>query len=455
MPRPLVLCFAAAALVGLTACEDDGRIVFGTDTSATIDAQLRAAMSPYAVPIAAPPPQNPAQAELGRMLLFDPLLSGNKDVACATCHHPSLAFADALPLAIGTGGSGLGATRQLGSGRQFVPRSAPSLLNQGLGFNTLFWDGRLVGGPGSGFFVQGEQLPLPSVSNILAAQAFLPVLNRHEMRGLPGDTDRFGQANELAAIADDQPQVVWSAVMARLMAVPQYVQLFAAAFPQVPAGQHQYTHAAQAIAAFEIATLTRTNSPFDRFLARQNDALTEQEKRGGLLFFGRAQCSSCHLGPLLGGQQLANVGVPQLGPGVGRELPLDLGRGAIDTQTTFYEFAFRVPPLRNVELTAPYFHDGAYPTLEAVVRHYNDVAASIATFDGSHLPAAVRAMHHGDAATISRQMQNLDFRLRQPLNLTPAEQADLVAFLKALTDPAARNLAALRPAQVPSGLPVP
>src|SRR5207249_8763981 len=101
-------------------------------------------------------------------------------------------------------------------------------------------------------------------------------------------------------------------------------------------------------------------------------ALTTAEKRGALLFFGKAQCSSCHSGALLGGGSFANAGVPQIGPGTGDAAPLDLGRGGLKDQS-FYKFAFRVTPLRNVELTAPYMHDGAFPTLEAVVRHYNDV----------------------------------------------------------------------------------
>jgi cytochrome c peroxidase len=120
----------------------------------------------------------------------------------------------------------------------------------------------------------------------------------------------------------------------------------------------------------------------------------------------------------------------------------------------FYRFAFRVAPLRNVELTAPYFHDGVYPTLETAVRHYNDVAAALQNFDVTQLAPAVRDQYHGDAATISDILESLDFRVRTPLHLTDAEIGELVAFLKALTDPAARDLGALTPARVPSGLPV-
>jgi len=202
-----------------------------------------------------------------------------------------------------------------------------------------------------------------------------------------------------------------------------------------------------------MSEFTKTNSPFDQFLNRNNAALTAEQKRGASLFFGRAQCGSCHGGPFLGGQQFSNAGVPQIGPGVGRELPLDLGRGELQNNE-FYRFAFRVAPLRNVELTAPYMHNGAYATLEAVIDHYNNVPLALRTYDVSQLSPAVRPLHHGGDATNNAVLQTLDFRLRTPLNLTDAEKSELVAFLKSLTDPAARNLGAVAPARVPSGLPL-
>ena len=111
-------------------------------------------------------------------------------------------------------------------------------------------------------------------------------------------------------------------------------------------------------------------------------------------------------------------------------------------------------PLRNVELTAPYFHSGAYPTLEAVVKHYNNVPVALRQYDPSQLAPEVRPLHRGNSATVTAVLATLDGRLQQPLELTPPEISELVAFLKALTDPAARNLAALVPDRVPSGLPV-
>src|SRR5256884_2411952 len=147
----------------------------------SLDAGLRQDMSRWGViPIGPLAAQDPALVDLGRALMFDPVLSGNRDVACATCHHPTTHEADGLSLAIGTGGSGLGPGRTLGSGRQFVRRNAPSLLNDALGLSYLFWDGRITrfgngfnGGPSQG---------LPGgLPDVLTAQAMLPVLDRREM----------------------------------------------------------------------------------------------------------------------------------------------------------------------------------------------------------------------------------------------------------------------------------
>jgi cytochrome c peroxidase len=424
----------------------------------SLDTELRQSLGNWGVlPIGPVPPQDSALVDLGRALMFDKILSGNRDIACATCHHPSTRGADGLALAIGTGGTGLGPSRTLGAGRQFVPRNAPSLLNGGLGLVYMFWDGR-VSGFRAGPFTTPAGAALPGgLPSLLAAQAMFPVTDRREMRGAPGDRDVFGNPNELAQFADTQLPEIWQAVMQRVLAIPAYETKFTAAFPGTARAQLGFQHAATAIAAFEQQAFTKTNSPFDRYLGREDQALSTEEKRGALLFFGKAQCSSCHNGPFLGGENFANAGVPQVGPGTAAAAPLDLGRGGVvDTASRqFYRFAFRTAPLRNVALTAPYMHDGAFPTLEAVVRHYNNVPLALQQYDVTQLPPAIRGMYHGDAATINAVQASLDFRLSQPLGLSDAELAELVAFLKALTDPAARDLGALTPTTVPSGLPVP
>ena len=445
-----------------------GLIVFATACDQTVsdppivqpsslDVQLREQLRNWgAMPIGAVQQQSPALVSLGQALFFDKILSGNRDVACATCHVPAGAPADGLTLAIGTGGTGDGPARIVGTGRHFVPRNAPSLLNQGLGFFYMLWDGRInqEGGPNTFNAPPGVVLP-PGLANIVAAQAMLPVLNRVEMRGDSGDVDVLGAPNELARISDAAPAAVWQAVMKRVLAVQEYVAKFNSAYPGVSTGSLGFQHAANAIAAFQIATFTRTNSPFDRYLAHDDRALTDEQKRGALLFFGKGRCSTCHNGALLGGQGFNNVGAPQVGPGVGAAAPLDAGRGEQFPQVPFYQFAFRVPPLRNVELTAPYMHSGAYRTLEAVLRHYTNVDSAQRNYDVSQLDAPLRGMHHGDDATIAKVLANVAFQVRdRGIKLDDVERAEVVAFLKSLTDPAARNLSAAFPATVPSGLPV-
>ena len=433
------------AVLGVIACDDPAPI---QGVPESLDAQLRRQFTQWnIVPIGEAPHQDPAMVALGQALMFDKILSGNRDVSCATCHDPTQHLTDGLALAVGTGGNGSGPARTLGAGRVFVPRNAPTLLNSPIGLPYIFWDGRLTRfGP-----------PLPDVvlptNDLLQAQAMLPVLNRVEMRGEKGDLDVFGNPNELAQFDDTQPNAIWQGVMHRLVAVPGYVTLFNAAFPSIPSTSLTFQDMATAIAAFQTDALMKTGSPFDRYLARDNNALSVAAKRGGVLFFGEARCSQCHNGPFLGGRDFANSGVPQLGPGVGQGAPLDKGRGEL-LNFQFYQFAFRVPPLRNVELTAPYFHNGSFPTLESVVKHYNDVSTSLRTFDPSTLPASVQGTYHGDVGTINAVLATLDGRLQSPLHLTDAQMADLVAFLKSLTDPAARDLSGIVPASVPSGLPV-
>ena len=138
----------------------------------------------------------------------------------------------------------------------------------------------------------------------------------------------------------------------------------------------------------------------------------------------------------------------------GNSHTVQCGRGELFPEIRFYQFAFRAPPLRNVELTAPYTHSGAYPTLEAVVRHYSNVPKAVRSYDVTQLPSVLRSAYHGDDATVGELLASLDFRVQRPLEFTPDEERDLVAFLKSLTDPAARDFSSLVPQAVPSGLPV-
>ena len=385
-------------------------------------------------------------------MFFDKILSGNRDVACATCHDVSAGLTDGRSLAVGTGAVGHRTRRDSWARGVNSPREArPSLLNAGLGLFQMFWDVRLSGHNGQ--FGGDSSAALPAgLPNLLTAQAMLPVLNRLEMRGAAGDVDIFGNPNELAQLADADANGIWDAIMDRLLAVSEYTAMFNAAFPGI--GRPRFEHAARALATFQMQEFTRTGSPFDRYLDRDNNALTAgaEARRTPLL----------RQGPVL---DLSQRPVPRRR----RDSRMSAhrrsaraepnGRRSISdeasTRTTdFYQFAFRVAPLRNVELTGPYFHSGAYRTLEAVVRHYNDVPKALREYDPTQLAPDVRPLYHGDPATVNAVLQTLDGRLRQPLGLTSTELGDLVAFLKALTDPAARNLQSAVPASVPSGLSV-
>jgi cytochrome c peroxidase len=405
-------------------------------------------------PVLAVPAQEPALVDLGRALFFDKILSGNRDISCATCHDPSAALGDARSLSVGTGAVGQGLARALGPGRQYVPRNAPSLLNQGFAMENLFWDARvaeLFPGPRRYRTPAGTELP-EGLNTLLAAQAMFPVLNRTEMRGEAGDRDVFGAENEIAKYGDEELTAIWKALMRRLLAIDGYAVKFKAAYPDVPSAQLGFEHAANALAAYQAQVFTFNDSPFDRYLAGKKDALSDEAKQGALVFYIGTRCSACHFGPLMGSRTFAATGTAQVGPGVGGDAPLDRGMSAQFVGQT--RFIFRVPPLRNVELSAPYMHAGAYPTLESVVRHYTNVEKAVRSYDATQLSPSLRGMYHGDAGTVEALVGSLDLRIRQPFNLTDAEQKQLVTFLKALTDPKARDLSALFPASVPSGLPV-
>jgi cytochrome c peroxidase len=452
------LALAGVALLAV-ACNDGTAIEPRTNPSErSLDEQVRASISGWGVvPILPVNAQDPALVDLGRSLFFDKILSGNRDVSCATCHSPLASSGDGQSLAIGTGAILTGNTRTLGAGRQFTPRNAPSLFNSALGIFYIFWDGRISEEFGPGGFRTPSDLTLPGgLSGLLAAQAMVPVTNRVEMRGNAGDRDAAGNLNEIAQIPDGQNSAVWDAAMRRVLAISAYQQKFNAAFPGVPASQLGFQHAANAIAAFETQTFTKSKSSFDRYLARDDNALSTEAKHGALLFFGKARCSSCHNGALLGAQSFASAGVPQLGPGTGSAAPLDAGREDQfgGTKPATPQFLFRIPPLRNVELSAPYMHNGVYATLEAVVSHYNNVDSALKAFDPSELDPSLRSSYHGDAATIAKIRASLDGRLQQPMRLTADEQKQLVAFLKSLTDPSARDLSSVAPTSVPSGLPI-
>ncbi|HKV76165.1 MAG TPA: cytochrome c peroxidase [Gemmatimonadales bacterium] len=443
------LWFLPTLLAAGVACSGDP-VATPTDP---LDSELRAALAANGVaPLPPPPLQDANQVALGRLLMFDKILSGNKDIACATCHHPLTHSSDGLSLAVGTLGTGPVGSRQPASGRPFIPRNSPDLFNRGYHqFTRMFWDGRVEAVSGTLQTPAGAAL-LPGLSGPLAGQAMFPVLSRDEMRGQPGDTMPDGQPNELAAVGDSDFTGGWAALTARLMAIPSYVQKFQAAYPGVAVASFDFHHAANAIAAFESEAFVANQTAFDRYLAGDNSALSDSAKRGALVFYGRGRCGKCHSGGLMSNQNFENIAIPQLGPGKQAD-GLDHGRSGV-TAVANEDFAFKAPPLRNVVLTGPWMHNGAYATLAAAIRHYSNPRLMLSEYDPTQLPGLLEPTVKNDPTTQAALVATIDTRVDTTINLTNAEVARIEAFFEALTDPASVDMSALVPDSVPSGLPV-
>jgi cytochrome c peroxidase len=269
---------------------------------------------------------SPGKIALGRLLFWDPVLAGDRDVACATCHHPDFAYADGRAVSVGVGGAGLGPARSPSRvAPHFTARNSMTILNvawNGLsvrdpsrlaGSAPMFWDSRVV---------------------TLEEQVRGPMLSKDEMLG------------------EHVPDTaIFSVVAARLQAIPEYVALFDAAFGSRSIG---VDNIARAIASFE-RTLVERDCSFDRFMQGDDGALTLPQKRGLFLFI-QAGCASCHSGPMFSDFRLHALGVADLpsavhDPGDGHE-------------------RFRTPSLRDVTRTAPYMHNGSLQTLEDVLSFY-------------------------------------------------------------------------------------
>ena len=285
---------------------------------------------PLAVPDAANNPTSVDKIALGRALFWDPVLSGGKDVACASCHHPATGYADALDLAIGENGRGVGPARhfQAPNTIPFGQRNTQTVLNTAYNGLTasgavdptlaaMFWDGR---------------------AQSLETQALRPLITLEEMRG-----HAYGEA-----IATDS-------VVARLARLPGYVAQFRTAF----GGAQPLTATTinQALACFE-RSLVATDSPFDQYMRGNPTALTAQQVQG-MQAFVQSGCGNCHSGPLLSDYQLHVMGVA------------DNSKHATSDTGANGTYAFRTPSLRNVALTAPYMHSGTLATLNDVLDFYD------------------------------------------------------------------------------------
>jgi cytochrome c peroxidase len=276
----------------------------------------------------------------------------------------------------------------------------------------------------------------------LSALPLFPVLSREEMRAAAG--------NDLGDIKDKSPQQVWRALMARLGGIPEYRRMFEAAYPGTLFDDMTFGHASNAIAGFLIHRFAFNNSPWDRFLAGDVDAMTDLQLRGAKDFMS-ARCSICHNGPAFTDNKFHNVAVAQIGPGAGDGLDGrdDFGRMRV-TGLESDRYAFRTPPLRNVVLTGPWGHDGAFTDLRAFVDHYSESDTKLRAFTAAHLEPVLQ----NTLLPTAEQILATRDPLLQGVVLPPEVVDEVTAFMGALTDPAVLDLSSAVPATVPSGLPV-
>jgi len=432
-------------------------VIVSCGPAGSYDEQLQALIKTQQIePLSPILPQNEALVALGRDLYFDNILSGNKDVSCATCHLPEVGAGDGLPLAIGTGGvNGVGPERELGHNRTLIPRNAPDVFNRGATeWETMFWDGRIAISP-RGYYKTPVNDDLPGgLYSLLATQAMFPVTSADEMRGSPGDLTVTGEENELALIDEENTREIWNGLMDRLLTIPEYKVAFTTIYPDVPVNELGFQHAANAIGAYEAEAFACADNAWHDYLNGDLSAISEDAKKGALLFYGQAGCGLCHSGPLFTDQEYHNIGSPQIGPGKDANSDIDTGR-FLETRRLEDQFAFRTPSLLNVTATGPWFHNGAYGDLTAVINHHQNPESALKNYDPvTHLPDYLHDDVQDDDMLFNDMLANIDAQLAPVRRLSPMEVQYLIAFLETLTDPIVDDLEHLVPTAVPSGLPI-
>jgi cytochrome c peroxidase len=394
-------------------------------------------------------------ADLGRLAFHDSLLALADDNSCAGCHSAPLGFGDSQSIAIGVSNNGVVGPDRAGPRNQ---RRTPMLLNN-VFYPRLMWNSRFAAVSGDPFdnsagfqFPAPEGFSLSGLSHLLTAQAFIPPTERPEMAGFGADVPATNDG-------------VRAAVVARLNRSAEYRALFGRVFPEVNTGAPvTYEMLARALAEFEF-TLVFADAPLDRFARGRRGAMTEDEKRGALLFFGAAGCVGCHAVSGESNEMFSDfrqhvVGVPQLapastnvtfdGPGADEDFGLEQVTGSAADR-----YAFRTSPLRNVALQPAFFHNGAFTRLEDALRFHLDAAAGAAAYDPAR--AGVDADLRGPTGPTAPVLERLDPLLRTPVALSDEEFRQLLAFVRdGLRDPRATpgRLRKLIPERLPSGRPL-
>lgn len=404
-------------------------------------------------------PHDAKQAALGQLLFYDKILSGNKNIACSTCHHPDFGTGDGLSLGIGEGGVGLGPDRHAGTGdsriKKRIPRNAPALWNLGAqDLHVMFHDGRLSTADTyeNGFDSPAQEWLPDGLNSLLAAQAIFPLVAQFEMAGNPSE-------NEIAGAVHDRIDAAWPILAKRVRVIPEYGQRFVDAYDHIHTSEDvTIADIANALASFMSFEWQSMDSPYDAYIAGDKSAMNTDQIAGMGIFMGRGNCVSCHQTPLFSDQKFHALGLPAFGPGRTRLFDFiarDVGHmGHSDDLNDAYRF--RTPMLRNVALTAPYGHNGAYPDLRGMIEHHlNPVQArtnwrpAMAKLPEAPWLAAIDFVVQQDTREMARQASVIDI---QPVDLNDLEIDQLIAFLHALTGATRQRLGI--PKSVPSGLPL-
>jgi cytochrome c peroxidase len=431
---------------------------------------------------------DPRLADLGGLLFFDTAVGLYEDNACAGCHSPAAGFSDTQSIAIGVQNNGTVGPKRVGPRNQ---RRSPLVMNTAF-YPNLMWNGRFSAPSGDPFDnSQGFTFPPPEgvtrfprndkiITHLLMAQAHIPSTELVEMAGFTGTKGtigpRFDQFDDgegtpvpLPDASGFRNEPIRQAVLQRLNATPEYRKLFGKLFHKVDAGAPiDFSMVGRAIAEFEF-TIVRADAPIDRYARGEHHAMTDSQKRGALVFFGKGNCVACHSvagqsNEMFSDFQMHNIGVPQIAPefGVGKGNVIFDGRGENEdfgleqiTGNPADRYKFRSSPLRNVALQPTFFHNGAFTRLEDAIRHHLDVATSARNYDPAR--AGIDLDLRNRLGPIEPVLERLDPLLAMPIDLTDGEFRDLVAFVRdGLRDPRAtpKSLCRLVPKSVPSGLPM-
>jgi cytochrome c peroxidase len=398
---------------------------------------------------------------LGKNLFWDKLLSGNNDVSCGTCHNPQFGTGDSLSLGLGAGGDGGGMLRVANTARNRIVRNALPLYNSGARVATAFGnDGDVMLQTDGTFATPAGVLPNASLvadlDNQLAAQALFPLMAAREQAGID-------PSNPLSACAlAGDFACTWSMYVDKIRAVPDYVTLFKQVYPSITdANGIKINHVVNAIGAYETVAFRSDDSPFDRFLRGDATAMSPAAVAGMNLFYGSAGCSTCHSGVFQTDRKFHAIAMPQIGPG--RQSGVN-GKDDGRFRNTFISsdrHKYKTPSLRNVAISGPWSHAGAYTSLEAVIRHHLDPVASLNNYDTTQAILPPIPANPQVASIDFKEWNDLTARAaRAATNELPASSLSdtqvnqLVAFMHALTGDSVMNFKDKIPLTVLSKLPV-